>query len=252
MFLGVAGCSNGVRQLDFHFDVPQVSELEQKVSSFSPETGSSEELLRQADYGKRVHGSLLSFVENSTFHSIDWWGYHFEHQESVEPWEVERLRTRAREIKPNDDYTLRQCAAAAEKLYDIMEKADKEGHLDQAAQVIGYLDRVSLKTRSIFSGFGFFYEHNSRTTSPTAILRWYALDASEVREMESRARALFNSLSDDVRDELTQWVGRYGHDALRRARVFSDVPAAPASGQDTFYRQFGEHLLKKYGLVTNS
>lgn len=249
--------------------IPQLSDLEQTVSTFSPEAGNKERLLEQADYGERFHGSVSLFVGNYTLGvSSGWWGYRFEHQERVEPWEVEKLRSNALAIRyngeDNSDHTLRRCDAA-EELYGIMKKAEKEGHVDDAAQVIGYLDKVPSRTQSVFSSFKFFYENDSNNEGPTNI-RWYGQDVAEVREMTERARTAFGSLSDDVRDELTMWVGRYGHDALQgmtattilfkdnqpnsvtRARVLSEVPAAPTFGKDAFYGRFGEDLLRGYGL----
>ena len=105
--------------------------------------------------------------------SSGWLGYRFEHQEKVEQWEVEKLRSNAWAIRhngeDNSDYTLRRCDAA-EELYGIMEKAEKEGHLDEAAKVIGYLDRASSRTQSVFSSFKFFYENDSNNEGSKNVL----------------------------------------------------------------------------------
>ncbi len=260
-----------VQSVSSSLKIPKLSDLEQKVSGFSPQAGNKKELLEQADYGERFHSSVSLFVGNYTLGvSGGWLGYDFEHGKRVELWEVEKLRGNAGAIRHNveynDDYTLRRCDAA-EELYGIMKKAEKEGHLDDAAKVIGYLDRASSRTQSVFSSFGFFYGHDSNNKGPKNVLGFNGRDSAEVRRMTKRARTAFDSLSEDVRNELTMWVGRYGHDALQgitattilfkdnqpdsvtSARVLPDVPAAPISGKDTFYGRFGEDLLRGYGLV---
>ncbi|HIH58639.1 MAG TPA: hypothetical protein HA294_01405 [Nanoarchaeota archaeon] len=284
--LGAVGCGGDidsqppkdnvgiVQSAQSSLKVPQLSDLERKVSGLSPEESSKEGLLEQADYGERFHSSVSLFVGNYTLGvSSGWLGYRFEHQEKVEPWEIEKLRSNALAIRNNGEdnsaYTLRRCDAA-EELYGIMKRAEKEGHLDEATKVIGYFDRASSRTQSVFSSFKFFYGNDSNNEGPRNILGRYGEDAAEVGDMTERARTAFGSLSEDVRSELTMWVGRYGHDALQgmnaetiffkdnqpdrvtRARVLPDVPVAPTFGKDTFYRQFGENLLKGYGLVTTS
>lgn len=237
-----------VQSVSSPLKVPQLSDLEMRVSGLSPKEG----LLEQADYGERFHSSVSLFVGNYTLGvSSGWLGYRFEHQERVEPWEVEKLNSNARAIRHNgennSEYTLRRCDAS-EELYGIMKKAEKEGHLDETAQVIGYLDRASSKTQSVFSSFKFFYENDCNNEGPKNILGFYGKDSAEVREMTERARTAFGSLSDDVRDELTMWVGRYGHDALQGMTATT----APTFGKDTFYGRFGEDLLRGYGLVSDS
>ncbi len=55
-------------------------------------------------------------------------------------------------------------------------------------------------------------------------------------------------LSKGVREELTDWIGRYGYDSLNHLTT----KIAPSFGKDKFYRQFGETLLQGYGLGTRS
>lgn len=254
--------------------VPELSDLERTVYAFSSEGSNKERLLEQVDYGERFHSSVSLFVGNYTLSvSSGWLGYRFEHQEKVEPRDVEKLRSVAWAIRhngeDNSDHTLRRCDAA-EELYGILEKAEKEGNLDEAAKVVGYLDRASSRTQSVFSSFKFYYENNPNNEGPKKVLRWYGRDVAEVREMTGRARTAFGSLSEDGRDKLTMWVGRYGHDALQgmtattilfkdnqpdsvtSTRVLSDVPAAPTFGKDVFYERFGKDLLRGYGLVGDS
>lgn len=284
--LGVFGCGRDidsqppkynrdiVQSTNPTLKVPELSDLERTVSAFSLEGSNKDGLLEQADYGERFHSSVSLFVGNYTLGvSSGWLGYRFEHQEKVKQWEIEKLRSNARAIRDNgednSDYTLRRCDAA-EELYGIMKKAEKEGHLDDAAKVIGYLDRASSRTQSVFSNFKFFYEPESNNEGSINIRGWDGKDVADVREMTERARTAFGSLSEDVRDELTMWVGHYGHDALQgmttttillkdnqldrvtSARVLSEVPAAPTFGKDTFYERFGEDLLRGYGLVRDS
>src|SRR3989338_9714566 len=133
---------------------PQLCDLERKVFDLSSEKSSKEVVLEQADYGERFHGAVSLFVGNYTLGvSSGWLGYRFEHQETVKPWEIEKLRSNAGAIRNNGEdnsaYTLRRCDAA-EELYGIMKRAEKEGHLDEATKVIGYFDRASSRTQSVF------------------------------------------------------------------------------------------------------
>lgn len=242
-----------VQPAQYFFKVPQLSDLERKISAFSPETGSKEELLKQADYGERFHQSFSLFVANYTLGgSSDWWGYRFEHRGKVESWVVEKLKSNALVIRHNgennSEYTLRRCDAA-EELYGIMKKAEKEGHLNEVAKVVGYLDRASSRTQSIFSRFKFFYENASADKSPKDAWRYWD-DVRVIRDMEIRAERLFSSLSENVRNELAGWVGCYGYDGLRQS--FPEIPTAPTSRKDEFYERLGKDLLKGYGLSTDS
>ncbi len=95
-----------------------------------------------------------------------------------------------------------------------MKKAEKQGHVDEAAKVIGYLDWAAGKTHSAFWGFKVSYEHDPNTRNPQDILGWHRREAVEVAVMIGSAEKAWNSLSEKVRDELTMWIGRYGHEEL--------------------------------------
>ncbi len=53
--------------------IPQFSELEKKVSSFSPEKSYSTDLLEFADYGERFYGSVSLFIGNYTLGVSSGW-----------------------------------------------------------------------------------------------------------------------------------------------------------------------------------
>lgn len=263
-----------VQSVSTPLNVPQFSDLERKVSLFSPEGGNKEGLLEQADYGKRFHSSVSLFLGNYTLGvSSGWFGYDFEKGRKVRLWEVALLRDKARAIRynggDNDADTLKRCDAA-EELYGIMNKAEKEGHLDEAGKIIGYLDRASSITTSAFWHFKISYGSNFNNDTPKDIVGWYTNHAAEIRGVAKGVRREFGSLSTEVRDELTMWIGRYGHDALQgmtaetywfrdnavdritRTRVLPDIPTTPTFRRDAFYRRFGEDLLRGYGLMTES
>lgn len=253
-------------------NVPQFSDLERKVIDFSSESGDKTDLLAQADYGERFHSSVSLFVGNYTLGESSNFAYALEHNEPVWPWMVEKLLSFASAIRnngeSNSDYTIRRCEAA-EGLYEILKKAEKEGHIDEAGKVVGYLDRASSMKQSVFSGFGFFYQHDSNhQDGPRTILSWYRQDVFKVQEMTERAKTAFGSLSGEVRNELTAWVGKYGHDALEgmssqtiwfkdnkpdritHVKMLPDIPPAPLFGKDIFYQRFGEDLMCGYGLIS--
>ncbi len=259
--LGGLGCDTAsqppkdsvVQSAYSRLSVPQLSNLQRKVSAFSPEAGNREELLKQADYGGEFHSSFSLFVANSTLGVSSWFTYDFENDRKVDSYDVDRLTSTAGAVRANTPGRCTDCTAA-EELHGILKKAEKEGHLNEAVKVMGYLDRVSSRTGAVFSGFKFFYG-NDPNRKPKEVWEGYIRDAREIRNMESRASTAFSSLSEKVRNELVMWVGRYGHGVLQDKITETGVrlsPAAPTSGQDTFYRQLGEDLLKGYGLITNS
>ena len=100
-------------------------------------------------------------------------------------------------------------------------RAEKEGHLDEAAKVIGYFDRASSRTQTVFSSFKFFYGNDPNNKYLINILGRYRND---IEEMTKQAIITFGSLSEDVRSELTMWVGRYGHDALQSIMTITTNP----------------------------
>lgn len=244
--------------------------MERKVAEFSAELGDKTGLLAQADYGERFHSSVSLFVGNYTLGKSSNFAYALENNKPIEPWMVEQLRSFASAIRnngeSNSDYTIHRCEAA-EGLYEILKKAEEEGHIDEACKVVGYLERAPLMTQSAFSGFGFFYQHDSNEAGPRTILSWYRRDAFKVEEMTERAKIAFSFLSGEIRNELTAWVGKYGHDALEgmssqtiwfkdnepdritNAKMLPEIPAAPLFGKDSFYQRFGEDLMRGYGLI---
>lgn len=244
---------------------PTLSELEQKVSDFSLGQSSTEELLQQASYGTEFHGGVNLFLGNYVLGASGWLRHNFENREKTEPWQIEKLRSTAYAIRGggegNSGWTLRRCDAS-EKLYDIMKKAEEEGHVDEAAQVIGYVEYAAVETQSIFSSFGFFFGNKPQERNPAEVFGWYRNDKFEIEHAQARAEAGFSSLSKEVQSELVGWLGRYGYDSLRSymrnvdaaatGNVSSEIPASPTLRKDAFYKRFGEDLLRGYGLMART
>ncbi len=226
-----------VQSVNFALKVPQLSDLEKKVASFCSEEGDKKELLAQGEYGDQFHTYFLLFIANSTLGVSHNFGDAFIENKPIGRGVIEKLNYSASFIGNN----------RTEDLYEILKKAEKEGHLDAVAHVMGYLDRASVRTKSIFSAFNFFYGTDSNTDSAQKILGRYEDNITEIREMTGRARTAFGSLSKEIRSELTRWVGTYGHASLQKA--LADVPAAPLLEKDVFYQRFGEDLLRGYGLL---
>ncbi|MBI4175752.1 MAG: hypothetical protein HY518_00970 [Candidatus Aenigmarchaeota archaeon] len=276
--LGLAGCTNNIdnrsiSQPLYSLKVPQLSDIEKEVAAFSGDGIKKQRLLKQADYGERFHSSVSLFVGNYTLLVSGDFAYAFERDAVIDMSDVEKLKNNAIAIRhngeDNSDSTLRRCAAA-EELYAIMKTAESKGHLDGAAKIIGYLDRVSSRTHSVLSGFEFFFERDRGGNGPDDTWLSYKSDIAEVRDMAGRARGMFNTLPEDVRNGLTVWIGRYGHEALNGSRsetilfennrpdgviveeMLPNIHDAPEGGKDLFYKSFGGDLLKGYGLLTES
>ncbi len=250
------------------FAFPTLSDLERKISSLGDEEDAKHHLLEQAECGARFHSSVSLFIGNYTLGKSHNFSYALEQEQPIEPWMVRQLGSFAWAIRHNGErnspYTLQRCTAA-EELQRILEAAP--GATDSAARVIGYLDRGSGSISRIFSGFHFFYEHDSQNLRPEILWGSYGSPRREAHALAFLARTAFDSIPESVQHSLLGWIGKYGHEALQGmtqmtihfkdnrpdqttiTKVLPSMPEAPALGKDTFYRTFGEELVRGYGLI---
>ncbi len=116
---------------------------------------------------------------------------------------------------------------------------------------ISYIQKASSERQHVFGGFHFFYSLNDYVPPETSkdILQRYESEITQVQQRIPQAKKAFNSLSTDVKAELTAWFGEYSYDALSRMKIIPNLPTTPLIGKDRFYTQFGTDLLKGYGLI---
>ncbi|GEM_PF-4228662 len=245
------------------FSFPSLSTLETAVArADGPEAKPG--LLELAKRGERFHSAVSLFVGNWTVLASNDFEDALRHgREDYKTIGFHRLRegsSRVLDVTDRTDWdTVRRRAAG--ELYKLLETAEEGGYLDQACDVIGYLNYSASHVRGIFHSFGFFYEHGTREPL------WHLPSHASVREMHDlgfHARQSLAKMPETAMDDLVLWFGQHGYEGMQRmtsttyyfkdnkpdkvvtASLVPDLPALPTQGTTRFYREFGEALLGCY------
>ncbi|MBS3122884.1 hypothetical protein J4434_08445 [Candidatus Woesearchaeota archaeon] len=238
---------------------PTLQDLEDAVNLSTDDLKWKEDLLALSAKGDEFHERIQSSLGMSLLY-LNGFEYSFKNkQENYETalYYLDWVRTTIeREVQLNANGTtefITYGLNANREISDILHSAQDKGHLSNVGKVIGYLVNASVISHYVFNSFGFFYETDLENDGARVAFENKLEDKAKLEEMRDEAKVAYNALPLDIKLDIIGFVGKQVHNGLMESTLKlldkpQDAPRAP-SEKEEFYRQFGQELFAKYGLM---